>query len=221
MFGDWIDMEQSGWAWKHGVVERVRVLPGTRADVTSSVTVINRWAGELDEYYPGRSVINTNESARHEHDAESLLLLRFTDNMRSQIRLSGTVPIWEGDHVQMLFFGDEPVHVYHTENGTWIQVARPEDLVPIDPVETLPVRSLFLFICGLPVFAIIAILGLLFAFRAHNILSLIGLAVALLCVVLSVAGFLGWVDAVFGSKTRRALVRKQFRRALAERRSLA
>jgi hypothetical protein len=213
-------MEQR-WAWKHGVVERVRVLPGTRADVTSSVTVINRWAGELDEYYPGRSVINTNESARHEHDAESLLLFRFTDNMRSQIRLSGTVPIWEGDHVQMLFFGDEPVHVYHTENGAWIQIASPEDLVPIEPVETMPVRFLFLFICGLPVLAIIAILGLVFAFRAQNILSLIGLSVAGMCPVLSLAGFLGWVDAVFGSKKRRARIREQLRRALAERPSLA
>jgi hypothetical protein len=209
------------WDWKHGVVERVRVLPGTRTDVTSSVTVINRWAGELDEYYPGRSVINTNESARHEHNAESLLLFRFTDNMRSQIRLSGTVPIWEGDHVQMLFFGDEPVHVYHTENGTWIQVARPEDLVPIDTVETMPVRFLFLFICGLPVLVIIAIFGLVFAFRAHNILSLIGLALAGACPVLSLAGFLGWVDAVFGSKKRRARVREQLRRVLAQRPSLA
>jgi hypothetical protein len=111
--------------------------------------------------------------------------------------------------------------VYHTENGAWIQIASPEDLVPIEPVETMPVRFLFLFICGLPVLAIIAILGLVFAFRAHNILSLIGLAVALLCVVLSVAGFLGWVDAVFGSKKRRARIREQLRRLLAQRPSLA
>ena len=207
--------------WEEGVVERVRVLHGTHTNVTSSVTVINRWAGELDEYYPGRSVIGTNQSIRAKHNVHALLQIRLTGGRRVQMRVSGNAPVWEEDRVNILFLDGEAVGLHHTEADSVIQIATPHDLVPVTPEETMPIQWLVSLMMGLPLLLIVAIGAIVCASRLHGLLGLVALIVAAITdasvLILILLAFGGWISAVFGAKLRRSRVRKQLDKAMAER----
>jgi hypothetical protein len=207
--------------WEEGVVERVRVLHGTHTDVSSSVTVINRWAGELDEYYPGRSVIGTNHSVRERHNADALLQIRLTGSRRVQMRVSGNAPVWEEDRVNVLFLDGEAVGLHHREVDSVIQVAAPHDLVPVTPEETMPLQWLLSLLMGVPLLLIVAIGVIVFASRLHGLLGVVASILAIvtdtILLTLVVLAFRGWVSAVFGAKLRRSRVREQLDKAMADR----